>query len=102
MNFESNPHFIAFIKVFGPSDTRFNWDEVESIFRKEGRLELGFPDPNCDRDHTPAIRYHCGNCFNVATLLLRDSNEEPGSGTTPEQNLAAEFEVHSDLLPLST
>jgi hypothetical protein len=94
LNFESYSDFVAFVKVFCFSDTRFDGHNVAAIFGKQGSLPLGFTDPNMYRDHSPAIRHESYDGFQAAGQLRGNGNEEPWGGAIPEPNLAIELDVH--------
>src|SRR5512133_1090152 len=94
MNLEPYSHVVAFLKVFCFSDTRFDGYKIETSFGKQGSLPLGFADANMHRDHSPAIGHQSRDRFQVAAVLRRNSNEEPGGGSLPEQNGTGKFNVH--------
>ena len=93
-HFKLNRHFVAFFETFCFADTRFDGDNVEVIFRKQGRGPFGLADPHMDRYHPPAIRHDFGDRFYLATLLRRDRDEEPRCGASPEKYYTGKVDVH--------
>ena len=94
MNFEPYSHDVAFLKIFGFSDTHLDGHNVEAILGKQGRLPPSFADLYIGWNHSPAISHESQNGFQVRALLSGNVNEIPWGGTTPEPNFAVELDDH--------
>lgn len=91
---EADRHFVAFFQSLCFADVRPDGHQVAAIFGEQRRLPLALADSHRDRDDPPAVRHEAGDGFDVLRLLLGNGDEVPGSRTSPEEDLTAEFKVH--------
>ena len=94
MDFESYSDCVAFLKIFGFANTRFDGHNITVIFRPQGSLPFGFADSNRYGDHSPAIGHQAGDGVDITALFFRNSHEEPRCGSPPKPNYATELDVH--------
>ena len=94
MDFKLYCHLVPFFDVFRLADARLDGYKITPVFWEKGCGELGFPDPHMDRNHPPAVGNQIGDILDHAAVLRWNSDKEPRGRSAPEDDLAAEFDVH--------